>query len=98
MNDDCGYLMKTADITYIQRRDKRVADSLELDSLEAEDNLDRVVHMQVVVVHIHHQLMGELVDRTETFVEYEALPLLAARTRRLSYPSQSCVESANHPN
>lgn len=65
-------------------------DSPELGSLEAEDN-HRAVHMQLVV---DIRLREELADRSVTFVEEEALPLLAIRTCHLSYPSQSCVESA----
>ena len=67
-----------------------IVDSPELDSLEQ----DRVVHMQAVV---HVQPREELLDRSETSVEKEALPLLAVQTCHLSCPSQSCVGSANHP-
>lgn len=73
--------------------DNLVVDNPELDSLETE--VHRAVRMQVVV---DIQPREELADRSVTYIEQEALPLLVFRTPHLSYPSQFYVESANHLN
>lgn len=72
----------SARITYNQRRDKQVEDSLEPE--------DRADHMPVV----HIQLRKDMADQGVTYAGKEGLPSPVAQTHRLFCPFQPCAVSA----